>query len=59
MNIVGAVNATIDNLFLYLNIPGVSITGTKISQDKVGMFARDYDLFLSILVQNLIEDVNI
>lgn len=46
MEIQAVINATIDNLYFYLNIPEVSISNTTIIQDHVGMYDRDYSMFL-------------
>ena len=51
MNIAGVINASIDNFYFYLHIPEIKVFNVKLSNDHVGMFARDYDLFLQMIVQ--------
>lgn len=58
MNIKAVVNFTFDNYYAYLNIPEVAISGVSILNDKVGMYARDYDSFLSIIIQSVVENTN-
>ena len=58
MNIKTVLNFTFDNYYAYLQVPEISISGVTIKNDKVGMYARDYDTFLSIVFQSVVENVN-
>lgn len=50
MDLKANVNMSLDNLYIYLNIPSFTISGTKIVHDSVGMYARDYDRYLTIVL---------
>ena len=58
MNLNAVVNFTFDNYYAYLNIPAASISGVTISNDKIGMYSRDYDTFLSIVIQSIVDNTN-
>lgn len=52
------VNFTLDNFFVYLNIPSLQVADTKILIDNVGMYARDYDKLLNIVLGTTIKTIN-
>jgi len=52
-------NATLRNFVAYLNIPSLSVSGTKVSQDKIGVFARDYDKLFTSAFTVVTDEINI
>lgn len=58
MNLNAIVNLTSDNYYIYLNIPYFYVSEVEVLNDKVGMWARDYNMFLSALMMTLVTDVN-
>lgn len=58
MNIVAVVNASLDNYYVYLNIPTISAENVAVLNDKVGMYQRDYNRLLSILLMAAVQDLN-
>ena len=58
MTVQATVNFTFDSFFLNLNIPELVIGGVTIAHDKIGMYDRDYNTFISMLVQTEVENVN-
>ena len=52
------VNFTLDNLYIYLNIPSMKVAGTKILVDNVGMYDRDYDKLLNIILGTTVKTMN-
>ncbi len=58
MNLNAIVNVTSDNYYIYLNIPYLYVSNVEVLNDKVGMWARDYNMFLSALIMTLVTDVN-
>lgn len=58
MNLNAVVNASSDNYYIYLNIPYLYVSDVTIINDKVGMWARDYNMFLSSIMMTLVRDLN-
>ena len=50
MNIEVAVNASWNDFFINLHIAEVEISNTTILVDTVGLFARDYDVLFTNLL---------
>lgn len=54
MNLNMVINASMSNLYVYLNIPSIQVSNVKVVQDKVGLFARDYNSLLNIIFQQFV-----
>jgi hypothetical protein len=52
------VNASMSNLYVYLNIPTIKVQDVKITHDKVGLYDRNYDDLLNILMGQIISNIN-
>lgn len=58
MNLNAVVNVSSDNYYIYLNIPYLYVSNVEVINDKVGMWARDYNMFLSAIIMTLVTDIN-
>lgn len=59
MDLEAAVNVTVDPKWLLrLNLPKIVISGVQLSQDHVGMIARNYDSLMSAVVRSIVNTVN-
>jgi len=58
MNINAILNVTEDNYYVYVHIPSIYISNTKIVNDKVGMLGRNYDELLSLFMGMAQEIIN-
>lgn len=47
-----------DDFYTYLHIVDAKVWDTKITHDKVGMFDRNYDEFLSVIIDTAVENQN-
>lgn len=56
LNVV--LNVTEDNYYVYLNIPTIFIDNVQKMNDKVGMYARDYNTLMSVLVMTFSQNLN-
>lgn len=58
MKVQGAVNAKIENFYVLMNVKEAKITGTKLIVNKIGMYDRDYDDFLQLIVDTYVNNIN-
>jgi hypothetical protein len=58
MDLDMVVNASMSNLYVYLNVPSIKVQNVKITQDKVGLYDRNYDDLLNILMGQIISNIN-
>jgi len=52
-------NGTMEAFILYPVIKQVKVQNTKVLQDNIGMYAHDYNVLFSSILQNFANDVNI
>lgn len=57
-NIKAQANITMFTLIAYPHIDDISVSGTKVTLDKVGMFAHKYDDIFTNLAKKTANDVN-
>lgn len=58
MNLKTVLNITEDNYYVYVNIPEILIDDVEILNDKVGMYARDYNTLLTIVLMTATQTIN-
>jgi hypothetical protein len=58
MKVEALVNATMDNFYTYLKIVEAKVWDTRVTHDTIGMFDRNYDEFLSVIVDTAVENQN-
>lgn len=47
-----------EDYYVYVNIPSVFIDDVQIMNDKVGMFARDYNTLMTIIMMTVTQSIN-
>jgi hypothetical protein len=58
MDLKAVVNVSLDNYFINLHVPEVEVVNVQKVQDKVGMFKRDYQMLISLLMEFIANDYN-
>lgn len=59
MNLNMVLNMSMSNLYVYVNIPTFAISNVVVVKDKVGLFARDYNSLLNIIMNQIIDNINV
>lgn len=50
MNLKAVLNASLDNYYIYLNVPEIHVFDVQLINDHVGMFSRDYNTLISMIM---------
>jgi hypothetical protein len=58
MDLEAVLNITEDNYYVYANVAEITLKNVTIVQDKVGMFARDYNTMLNMLAMTGVQNFN-
>jgi hypothetical protein len=58
MNLVADLNVSSDNYYIYINLPYFVVSNVTITNDKVGMYHRDYNKLISAILMTLVTDLN-
>lgn len=58
MNVEASFKVVFDSFFITLNIPDFVVTNAKVVQDNVGLYERDYDTYITGLIEAIVKNIN-